>query len=235
MPNNFITDILVSGNSYDFKDKNAASVSSVTQNEYDNLPSSAKTSGTMFIITDAQPIDVSQYWTSGETQSAITQATSGKADSSAVTQEITAAVSGKVDSSSVVSSVTSASTDSEIPTAKAVYDAIPTVPTSASQLTNDIGYITSGDAQTQIDNSISGKADSSSLATVATSGSYNDLTNKPTIPTSTSAVTSGSTDVITSGGVYQQMGGLKLVKLTQSAYDALSPNYDSNTIYFIKD
>ena len=31
------------------------------------------------------------------------------------------------------------------------------------------------------------------------------------------------------------LGGLKLVKLTQSAYDALSPNYDNNTIYFIKD
>ena len=51
--------------------------------------------------------------------------------------------------------------------------------------------------------------------------------------TATSAVTSGSTSVITSGGVYQQMGGMKIVKLTQSAYDALSPNYDSNTIYFI--
>jgi hypothetical protein len=31
------------------------------------------------------------------------------------------------------------------------------------------------------------------------------------------------------------LGGLSLVKLTQSAYDALSPNYDANTIYFIKD
>ncbi len=29
------------------------------------------------------------------------------------------------------------------------------------------------------------------------------------------------------------LGGLKLVKLTQSAYDALSPNYDSNTLYII--
>ena len=35
-------------------------------------------------------------------------------------------ISGKVNTSAVVSSVTSASTDSEIPTAKAVYDAIPT-------------------------------------------------------------------------------------------------------------
>ena len=34
----------------------------------------------------------------------------------------------------------------------------------------------------KIDNELDKKADSSSLATVATSGSYNDLTNKPTIP-----------------------------------------------------
>ena len=49
----------------------------------------------------------------------------------------------------------------------------------------------------------------------------------------TSAVTSGSTAVVTSGGVYEQVGGLKLIRLSQSAYDALSPNYDSNTLYVI--
>lgn len=53
------------------------------------------------------------------------------------------------------------------------------------------------------------------------------------IPTTTSAVTSGSTDVVESGAVYDQFGGLKLVKLTQSAYDALSPDYDSSTLYVI--
>lgn len=40
------------------------------------------------------------------------------------------------------------------------------------------------------------------LADVATSGSYNDLSNKPTIPTTTSSVTSGSTAALTSGGAY---------------------------------
>ena len=94
-------------------------------------------------------------------------------------------------------------------------------------------YWTSAQTQSAITAAVSGKVDTSSLATVATSGSYNDLTNKPTIPTSTSAVTSGSTDVVTSGGVYDQMGGLKLVKLTQQEYDALSPNYDNNTLYVI--
>ena len=87
------------------------------------------------------------------------------------------------------------------------------------------GGITSGEVQTMIDESISGKTDESA---------FTAHTGDTTIHhTSTSAVTSGSTSVITSGGVYQQMGGLKLVKLTQSAYDALSPNYDSNTLYVI--
>lgn len=49
------------------------------------------------------------------------------------------------------------------------------IPTAVSQLTNDKGYLT----QHQ---DISGKADKSALAAVATSGSYNDLSDKPIIP-----------------------------------------------------
>ena len=45
-----------------------------------------------------------------------------------------------------------------------------------SDLTNDVGFLTSHQ-------DISGKANSADLATVATSGSYNDLSNKPSIPT----------------------------------------------------
>lgn len=51
------------------------------------------------------------------------------------------------------------------------------IPTNVSAFTNDAGYLTSHQ-------DISGKANSADLAAVATSGSYNDLINKPTIPTS---------------------------------------------------
>ena len=54
---------------------------------------------------------------------------------------------------------------------------IPTVPTNISAFTNDSGYITSASLTWT---NVSGKPN---FATVATSGSYNDLTNKPTIPT----------------------------------------------------
>lgn len=59
-----------------------------------------------------------------------------------------------------------------------------TVPTATSALTNDSGFITSS--------ALTPYALISSLATVATSGSYNDLSNKPTIPTTTSQLTNDS-------------------------------------------
>lgn len=49
---------------------------------------------------------------------------------------------------------------------------------------------------------LNAKADASSLKKVATSGSYNDLDNKPTIPSTTSSVTQNSSAALTSGGAY---------------------------------
>ena len=45
--------------------------------------------------------------------------------------------------------------------------------------TNSTNLVTSGGVKSALDN----KANSSDLSTVATTGSYNDLSNKPTIPT----------------------------------------------------
>ncbi len=50
------------------------------------------------------------------------------------------------------------------------------IPTAVSQLTNDTGFITNAV------NNLQNYTLTSNLATVATSGSYNDLSNKPTIP-----------------------------------------------------
>lgn len=81
---------------------------------------------------------------------------------------------------------------------------LPTVPTKVSQLQNDKGYITEIPSEyiTEAELSakgyltehqdISGKANISDLSTVATSGSYNDLTNKPTIPNKTSQLQNDS-------------------------------------------
>lgn len=58
---------------------------------------------------------------------------------------------------------------------------IPTVPTNISDLTNDSGYLTNV-AWADV-------SDKPTFATVATSGSYVDLSNKPTIPSKTSDLT----------------------------------------------
>lgn len=44
---------------------------------------------------------------------------------------------------------------------------------------------------------------------------------------------SGSSYDIQDAAATTALGGLKLVKLTQAQYDALSPNYDSSTLYII--
>ena len=49
-------------------------------------------------------------------------------------------------------------------------------------------------SKSETDTLLSAKANTNSLSTVATSGSYNDLTNTPTIPSGTDLVPSGGTD-----------------------------------------
>lgn len=59
------------------------------------------------------------------------------------------------------------------------------IPIKVSVLENDAGYLTAHQ-------SLAEYAKTADLATVATSGSYSDLTNKPTIPTQTSQLTNDS-------------------------------------------
>lgn len=109
---------------------------------------------------------------------------------------ITSALNTKANTSSLASVATSGSYNdlSNKP-------AIPTVPTNVSAFTNDAGYITSVPSEyvteTELTTAIAGKANTADLATVATSGSYADLTNKPTIPTDTTYTLSMSGNVIT--------------------------------------
>ena len=102
-----ISKIKISGTSYSIKDENACKVVELTQAEYDDLPTTAKTSNSLFVITDATagdlsnyytkteadglldtkldvtaytPTDLSNYYTKSETDNAITAATSTKQD-----------------------------------------------------------------------------------------------------------------------------------------------------------
>ena len=91
-----INKIRLSGTDYDIQDVSATSVVEVTQQQYDDLPASAKTDNILYIITDST-VD---YVTSAQTQSAITQAVSGKVDTSTYTAYTAAtdtAIAGKQD------------------------------------------------------------------------------------------------------------------------------------------
>lgn len=73
---NIIDSIQLSGSSYDVRDKSATTVVEITQSDYDNLPSSAKTSNILYIITDGS-VD---YITSGQCQTQINNSITGKQD-----------------------------------------------------------------------------------------------------------------------------------------------------------
>ena len=123
----------------------------------------------------------------------------------------------------------------------------PSIPTKTSDLTNDSGFITTSAIPTKVSaftndagylngipddsvglnqldstivnalNNINNKANTADLSSVAFSGDYNDLTNKPTIPTKTSNLTNDSNFVsntsyatASTGGVVKVGSGLSI-------------------------
>lgn len=97
------------------------------------------------------------------------------------------------------------------------------VPTDTSDLTNGAGYITStalSGYATELWVNNQGYAIASTLATVATSGSYNDLNNKPTIPT-----VNDPTITITQGGVTKGS-----FTLNQSSGDTIALDSGGGTV-----
>ena len=85
-----INKIKLSGTTYDIQDLSATSVVNVTQAQYEALVTGGTVDPTiLYNITDAQAGDLSQYWTSAQTNSAITQAVSGKQDTLSAGTNIT--------------------------------------------------------------------------------------------------------------------------------------------------
>ena len=93
-----ISSVRLSGTTYQIKDNSAPKVVELTQAEYDALQT--KDPNTFYVITDAQGADLSNYWTSAQTQSAITESVSGKVDTSTFetySGSVETALSGKQD------------------------------------------------------------------------------------------------------------------------------------------
>ena len=84
---------------------------------------------------------------------------------------------------------------------------------------------------TEIDTETTSEVD---LATVATSGSYNDLSNQPTIPTTTSSVTSSSSAALTSGGAYTALQNYQTTANLVTSVSSSSTNsqYPSAKLFY---
>jgi hypothetical protein len=113
----------------------------------------------------------------------------------------------------------------------------PTVPTKTSDLTNDSGFITSADLPTKTSDLTNDGSDGSStyveadeLATVATTGSYDDLSNKPTIPAA--QVQSDWTQTTTTAVDYIKNKPTLATVATSGSYNDLS---DTPTIPTVND
>lgn len=209
-----INKIRISGSTFDIEDKNAAKTVTLTQAEYDAL--TVKDPNVFYVISDSE-YNFDGYWTSAQTQSAITQSVSGKADTSAVTS-----VSDSLTAHTANTTVHVTAQDKTNWNNKSDFSGnyndltnkptIPTVPTNVSDFTNDAGYITSDDisgktnqsdftahtANTTVHVTASEKSTWNSKSDF--SGNYNDLSNKPTIPSKTSDLTNDS-DFATTGDV----------------------------------
>ena len=124
------------------------------------------------------------------------------------------------------------------------------IPTKTSDITNDSGYITknvsnltnystTNTVNQAINNAVSSKVDISSISTVATSGDYKDLNNKPIIPSKTSELTNDS-NYITSSAVDTKISSaiasVYRVKGTVSNYSSLpKSNVTIGDVYNLSD
>ena len=199
---------------------------------------------THFHIT---PLGVTINYENVATEPYVDAAISGKADTSAVTavnDALTAhtanttvhvtqvekdAWNAKVDTSVIITAITSGSTDAQVPTAKATYDAIQA---GGGGMDDDTQQLIS----TALNDLNDRKADLTELSKYQKKGDYVET------PTLSDYMTNASFDEyatakerIISGALNDlndKFGGLRLVKISQTDYDNLATK-DGNTLYII--
>ena len=242
-----INKIKLSGQTYNIQDLNATKTVELTQAEYNAL--SPKDPNTFYIITDATAGDLSNYYTKSETSGAteISTALASKADTlisgtniktinnQSILGEGNITIEGGGGGSITIDqSLDSGSTNAVANSA--ITNAINTKLdkpnfvyfTGDRYSANLLGY----KDETQIFNwgtiwQSDGSIGFDSVGNLAVFG-------KLDTSAITTSISSSSTDtqVPSAKAVYDQLGGLKLVKLTQSEYDSLTTK-DSQTLYVI--
>lgn len=230
---NIIDKIRVSGTDYTLSATSSGGNPTVelTQAEYDALVSAGTVSAdTYYIITDAQAGDLSQYWTSAQTNSAITQAVSGKVDTTTFNTysgSVETALSGKQDT--LVSGTN-----------------IKTINNTSILGSGNIDIQGGGGGMTEDDELLLAtaltdlndrKIDASEVkSNYQKKGDYvttNTLNTR--LAEYETALDEQNVEEITAyalNDLNERFGGLKIVKITESEYEALATK-DENTLYVV--
>lgn len=198
-------------------------------------------------VISAQQPDVSQFVTGSEVTTQIENALANvrevpTCDASDVNKVLTADANNGYSWQPVPSGpsgVTDVMVDgTSVVTAGVANITMPTVPTKTSQLLNDSNFITLSDVPAQVNadwNSNSGASqilNKPSLATVATTGSYSDLSDKPTIPTPT-IYTAGNGIEITGSAISAKVDGTTITTNASGQLVATGGGSPSTTIHVV--
>ena len=234
MPN--INKIKLSGTTYSIQDENACKVVELTQAEYDEL--SPKDPNVFYIITDATAGDLSNYYTKPETSGAteISTALASKADTATTYTKtetdnaITAATSTKQDT--LVSGTNIKTINGETLLGEGN---ITIQGGSGGGLTEDDELLLST-ALTDLNDR---KIDASEVkANYQKKGDYATKTELGAKANASEVMTlekSTKNEHVTASALVNlnnKFGGLSLVKITESAYSALTTK-DENTLYIV--
>ena len=207
-----------------------ASITSVTQAQYEQISGSADPS-TLYVISDAPAVDISDYYDKSDVD-----------DLLADKQDVLTAGTG-IDITNNIISVTGGGGSV---TVDPTFDANSTNPVANSAITRNL---TSGDGNISLSggryrwefNSVGGYGTNKGFYLDTINGEpvvrqYNVTRTLQLVETSaiTTSLTSSSTDsqVPSAKAVYDAMGGLTLLPISQADYDLL-PTKDPNTLYII--
>lgn len=240
-----INKIKLSGTTYNIQDLNAAKTVELTQAQYDAL--TVKDPNTFYVITDAQGADLSNYYTKSETSGA-TQISTALASKQTtltagtgidITDNVISATGGG-GSITIDTSLDSSSTNAVANSA--ITNAINSKQDSSKLPEYIVGEVTFSNNQVSVAKCAKYNGGqfnmTSNVITINNQTIFNNsnLTNLSLVETSaiTTSINSSSTDaqVPSAKAVYDQLGGMKIVKLTESEYAALVTK-DSNTLYVV--
>ena len=237
-----INKIRLSGTTYNIEDENASKTVELTQAQYDAL--ATKEPNTYYVITDATAVDIANYYTKTETDTALATKqdtlVSGTNIKTINNESILGSGNIEIQGGSNINVVqTTGTSTADVMSQNAVTNAFNTY---TARRDNDEGIVRYWNWITPdypygnnvlYNFSINGKLP---LSKQTKATDYSNIFNFHLVETSaiTTSMTSSSTDaqVPSAKAVYDTLGGLKLVSLTQAQYDALSTK-DASTIYFI--